>query len=57
MPFVLNAQPAAPFDGKNLSDLEKTALSARQRYAEIFRDVEALVYDHSKSRIRHYAGY
>ncbi|KAK5943431.1 IMP 5'-nucleotidase [Knufia obscura] len=46
VPFVLNAQPAAPYDGVSYEDLDKMARTARQRYADIFRDVEALINDH-----------
>lgn len=55
VPFVLNAQPAAPHDGSHQEQLDRMAITARQRYADIFRDVEALIDDHiarqiSKSR-------
>lgn len=46
VPFVLNAQPATPYDGDHQDKLDKMAASARQRYADVFRDVEALVDDH-----------
>lgn len=51
VPFVLNAQPAAPHDGNHQEQLDKMAISARQRYADIFRDVEALVDDHIAHQI------
>lgn len=49
MPFVLSAQPAAIVEDSEVDNLYQLASTARQRYAEIFRDVEALVDDH----IRH----
>lgn len=49
VPFVLSAQPAAVVQDSEVDNLHQLASTARQRYAEIFRDVEALVDDH----IRH----
>ncbi|KAJ9657242.1 IMP 5'-nucleotidase [Neophaeococcomyces mojaviensis] len=46
VPFVLNSQPAAPYDGMTHDDLDQMACTARQRYADIFRDVEGLIQDH-----------
>ncbi|OAG36810.1 hypothetical protein AYO21_08983 [Fonsecaea monophora] len=46
VPFVLNSQPAVEYDGSNGQSLDTMARSARQRFAEIFRDVEDLILDH-----------
>lgn len=48
VPFVLNSQPAVLYDGIDDEDMDKMAHTARQRYADIFRDVEMLIDDHSK---------
>lgn len=48
MPFVLNSQPAVEYDETNTQSLDTMARSARQRYAEIFRDVEDLILDQSE---------
>ncbi|KAK5203410.1 IMP 5'-nucleotidase [Exophiala xenobiotica] len=45
VPFVLNSQPAVEYDEVNTQSLDTMARSARQRYAEIFRDVEDLILD------------
>nr|XP_023907971.1 IMP-specific 5'-nucleotidase 1-like [Quercus suber] len=45
VPFVLLSQPTAIYD-RNPRGLEAMTTNARQRYAEIMRDVEALVDDH-----------
>lgn len=47
VPFVLNSQPAAAYEesAEDMS-LAEMASSAHSRYAEIFRDVEALIVDH-----------
>lgn len=49
VPFVLNSQPAVEHDDRNAHSLDTMARSARQRYAEIFRDVEDLILDQSTS--------
>lgn len=47
MPFVLHSQPTAVYEGR--SDLlAKMAWTAHRRYAEILRDVEELINDHSQ---------
>lgn len=49
---MLNAQPATIYNGvvDGADDgVDIMAKTARQRYADIFRDVEALVDDHSTS--------
>jgi hypothetical protein len=48
VPFVLNSQPAVEYDEVNTQSLDTMARSARQRYAEIFRDVEDLILDQSE---------
>jgi len=48
VPFVLNSQPAVEYDETNTQSLDTMARSARQRYAEIFRDVEDLILDQSE---------
>ncbi len=48
VPFVLNSQPAVEYDGSSGQSLDVMARSAQQRYAEIFRDVEDLILDHSQ---------
>lgn len=47
MPFVLHSQPTAMKDGRS-DILAKMASTAHLRYAEILRDVEELVNDHSE---------
>ena len=50
MPFVLHSQPTAAYDGRD--DLvAKMASTAHRRYAEIMRDVEELINDHSKDTL------
>ena len=49
VPFVLASKPAAVYDESKDKNLASMATSAHQRYADIFRDIEALVLDH----IRH----
>lgn len=50
VPFVLNSQPTAAYDGYDeVASLEMMARTVHGRYAEIMRDVEGLVNDH----IRH----
>lgn len=51
VPFVLNSQPAVDYDDAKTQSLDTMARSARQRYAEIFRDVEDLIIDESKAYI------
>jgi IMP and pyridine-specific 5'-nucleotidase len=48
VPFVLNSQPAAAYDGAPQSNLDRMAMTAHQRYAAIFVDVEELINDHSE---------
>ena len=50
VPFVLHSQPTAAFQSQEDRDAALTAMAAnaRHRYAEIFRDVEKLIDDHSK---------
>jgi hypothetical protein len=48
VPFVLHSQPTAVFEPDGQS-VEKQASVAQQRYAEIFRDVENIINDHSES--------
>ena len=45
VPFVLHSQPTAAYD-KRGDILTKMATTTHQRYAEILRDVEALINDH-----------
>lgn len=52
VPFVLNSQPAVEYDDTHAQSLDTMARSARQRYAEIFRDVEDLILDHSRYPLR-----
>jgi IMP and pyridine-specific 5'-nucleotidase len=47
VPFILHSQPTAVFEPDGQS-VEKQASVAQQRYAEIFRDVENIINDHSK---------
>lgn len=46
MPFVLHSQPTAVFEPHRQST-EQMAAIAHRRYAEIMRDVEELINDHS----------
>lgn len=52
VPFVLHSQPTAAYDGSHIDVLQTMAVTANIRYAEIFRDVETLINDHSKRRLR-----
>lgn len=47
VPFVLHSQPTAVFE-PNGQTVEQMASVAQRRYAEIMRDVEEIVNDHSK---------
>ncbi|KKA22312.1 IMP-specific 5'-nucleotidase 1 [Rasamsonia emersonii CBS 393.64] len=47
VPFVLHSQPTAIFNEES-AKLAEVARATHQRYAEIMRDVEQLVNDHSK---------
>lgn len=50
VPFVLYSQPNGVFgDGPSVA---KMAEEAHRRYAEIMRDVEVMIDDHSKYRTR-----
>lgn len=52
VPFVLNSQPTAAYEeGDEVKSLETMAQVAHRRYAEIMRDVEGLVNDHSTSAL------
>jgi IMP and pyridine-specific 5'-nucleotidase len=47
---VLNSQPTAAYeDGDEVESVEAMAQVVHRRYAEIMRDVEGLVNDHSAS--------
>jgi IMP and pyridine-specific 5'-nucleotidase len=48
VPFVLHSQPTAVFE-PNGQSVEQQANVAQQRYAEIFRDVENIINDHSRT--------
>ena len=56
MPFVLLSQPAAAYDDDNGS-VAKAAEIAQVRLANIMRDVESLVTDHSKLPSQSFLGY
>lgn len=46
---MLNSQPTAAYDdGDEVKALEAMAQALHRRYAEIMRDVEGLVNDHSR---------
>ena len=49
VPFVLHSQPTAVYEGRG-DLLAKMASTAHRRYAEILRDVEELINDHSEYR-------
>lgn len=50
VPFVLNSQPTAAYEeADEVKSLEAMAQVVHRRYAEIMRDVEGLVDDHSTS--------
>jgi IMP and pyridine-specific 5'-nucleotidase len=46
VPFVLHSQPSAAYNA-NKDKVDEMANVVRRRYAEIMRDVEGLVQDHS----------
>lgn len=46
MPFVLHSQPTTTFHEES-AKLRAVATATHQRYAEIMRDVEHLINDHS----------
>jgi IMP and pyridine-specific 5'-nucleotidase len=46
VPFVLYSQPAGAFDTHGIS-IARMAEEAHRRYAEIMRDVELMIDDHS----------
>lgn len=48
VPFVLHSHPTAVFD-PNGESIEHQANIAQRRYAEIMRDVEEIINDHSES--------
>lgn len=49
VPFVLNSQPTAVYEEYDeVKSLQTMAQELHRRYAEIMRDVEGLVNDHSK---------
>lgn len=47
VPFVLHSQPTAVFEPRRES-VDQMATGAHRRYAEIMRDVEELINDHSQ---------
>ena len=49
VPFVLYSQPTGVFGDDN--NVAKMAEEAHRRYAEIMRDVELMIDDHSKGAI------
>jgi IMP and pyridine-specific 5'-nucleotidase len=53
VPFVLYSQPTGVFEGKaGTGDMQiKAREEAHRRYSEIFRDVEVMIDDYSKSNI------
>lgn len=50
MPFVLHSQPTAVYQ-EHSENLIEVAADTHQRYAEIMRDVENLINDHSITRL------
>jgi IMP and pyridine-specific 5'-nucleotidase len=49
VPFVLNSQPTTAYEEYDeVNSLEVMVQNVRRRYAEIMRDVEGLVNDHSR---------
>jgi IMP and pyridine-specific 5'-nucleotidase len=48
VPFVLHSQPTAVFE-ESAQTVHQQASVAQRRYAEIMRDVEDIINDHSKS--------
>lgn len=53
VPFVLHVQPTAIYDDGSEVSAAKIAGTVRQRYAEIMRDVEGLIKEHSMSLYFH----
>ena len=52
VPFVLNSQPTAAYEEYDeVKSLQTMAQAVHRRYAEIMRDVEGLVNDHSRSHV------
>lgn len=49
VPFVLYSQPTGVFGDD--SNVAKMAEEAHRRYAEIMRDVELMIDDHSKAAV------
>lgn len=49
VPFVLHSQPTVIYQ-EHSEGLKRVAADTHQRYAEIMRDVENLINDHSKSQ-------
>jgi IMP and pyridine-specific 5'-nucleotidase len=47
VPFVLHSQPTAVFE-ENAQTVHQQASVAQRRYAEIMRDVEDIINDHSE---------
>lgn len=50
VPFVLHSQPTAVFE-ENAQTVHQQASVAQRRYAEIMRDVEDIINDHSESSL------
>lgn len=50
VPFVLHSQPTVIYQ-EHSEGLKRVAADTHQRYAEIMRDVENLINDHSKSQV------
>jgi hypothetical protein len=50
VPFVLHSQPTAVFE-PNGQSVDQQSSVAQRRYAEIFRDVEEIINDHSELSI------
>lgn len=54
VPFVLKSQPTAAYEERDeVQALEAMAQVVHRRYAEIMRDVEDLVNDHSRFPVLH----
>jgi len=47
VPFVLHSQPTGVFESRS-GGVEKMAENAFRRYEEIYKDVEAMIDDHSR---------
>lgn len=47
MPFILHSQPTGVFEPRS-ETVDQMASISQRRYAEIMRDVEDIVNDHSK---------